>query len=132
MTDIRAAREMQLAYHSGEADRLGALLNEGLDRLESWTYRAPASDDLASWRGVARWCGVEKSYRWHIDREILLRHDGGPFYCPACHDRPGDGWKALGCYECAWVGFLADEALEMARELSRAWQSNQRVQRVAS
>lgn len=122
MTEIERARAEQLAYHGAEADRFGVLLSQGLDRLGDWTYRHPASTALSTWRGVTRWAGVDQSYRWHIDREILLQQGKGPFYCPTCHDRPAVGWKALACYDCAWEGHLAVKALEVAQSLGETWE----------
>ena len=115
------ARRAQVEYHGAEADCWGKLFNEGIGRLKDWTFKQPLNYDFEEWHGVARYCAVDLSYRWHIDRERILKAGRRPFYCPTCHDDPGDGWFVQGCYDCAWTAYLAQEALKAARELGEQW-----------
>ena len=113
-------RAKQHAEHYAEADRLVRLMVDGDRQIREWKYIPPSSDDWADWQGMTRWCAVERLYAWEIKTYVALADGKGPFYCPGHGEqRPGEGWRARSCRDCAWQDHILDDALKLARELGR-------------
>ena len=120
---LKDDRIAQIEQHDARAYELGEAMLQGsteLEKLGDVSYQPPASDDWHEWRGMTKWCALDRRYRYHIETLALLKLDKGPYHCPICEESPGRGWVSRACVECAWDNLLADEALQLARGLDPA------------
>lgn len=134
-SEIEGARAKQLAAEATRYKNLCAVMREAGAEQADWSYSPPRSDDWTEWCPVARYTAADLRYRQTGETWALLRLGGGPFYCPACSKRPGDGWKPRLCLTCWWEsdGGGYDQALKAARQLGRRWTEQTReLERKAS
>lgn len=110
--ELVPARAEQLAHHAAQAEKLAERMRELSEGLEDWSFVMPASPNPATWQGVARYCAFERMYAWHCEREARLRLGRGPFYCPDCEAKPGNGWMKGNCLDCDWKNWMAREAID--------------------
>ena len=115
--DVEAAeRQWRKCHDRAEQHAAGLVAAE----IGDWRYHPPADDDPDTWTGLLRWCYVERTYRWLVERESLLKLGGGPYYCPEHGEkRPAAGWQPRACLRCSWDAYLYDETIALARELGR-------------
>jgi len=124
VTSVDTARAAQLAHHGRLLEKYGGVLR-GLEAYAGAAQYVPPTDTKPStWQGIAQYCAVMHRAIWENERHALLTAGKGPFYCPTCELRPEKGWKALGCFDCAWgtidePGPLMADALRLARDLAK-------------
>lgn len=126
MSSIEEIRQRQLEFETRRYANLCAVMREAGSFNADWSYAPPQSDDWTEWCAVARYCAADLRYRQTGETYGLLATGHGPYYCPACEERPGAGWIARLCLECWWWDAGYDQALSAARQLGRRWSEQTR------